>query len=126
MLQNKVVAGHKDCCEPVYETASAHPFPQDTNSKLVDSSAEVVLEELAVVQCACAPFSTPGATDADAHCQDGSSYVRLAASLVSSQFPPSSWFCPLNNTLSDDNLGHIVTHTSDMLANDLNHIQLPK
>ena len=35
MLQNKVVAGHKDCCEPVYETGSAHPFPQETNSKLV-------------------------------------------------------------------------------------------
>lgn len=48
MLQNKVVAGHKDCCEPVYETASAHPFPQDTNSKLVDGSAEVVLVELVV------------------------------------------------------------------------------
>ena len=87
MLQNKVVAGHKDCCEPVYETASAHPFPQDTNSKLVDGSAEVVLVELVVYSVHCAPFSTPGATDADAQCQDGSSYVRLAASLLSSQFP---------------------------------------
>ena len=46
--------GHKDCCEPVYETASAHPFPQDTNSKLVDSSAEVVLVEL--VGCSVHPF----------------------------------------------------------------------
>ena len=85
MLQNKVVAGHKDCCEPVYETASAHPFPQDTNSKLVDSSADVVLVELVVYSVH--HFPPPGATDADAHCQDGSSYVRLAASLLSSQFP---------------------------------------